>query len=185
MISAVYAIITPNGQYIGGTKNYRVRCNLHRSRLKLGTHQNHKLQMEYNRYRDQFKFQILIICLEKDLHLYEQIAMNALKPEHNIYPYAGKGFMPRPLFKGHKHSDESKAKMSKANKGKQFRLGKFLSNETKAKISSANRGKALSEIHKDKLRKHRHTKETRAKMAISQKRRRAIEKQFLLAEEEK
>ena len=50
--------------------------------------------------------------------------------------------------KGKPHSEESKAKISAANKGKK---GKPLSEEHKAKISAANKGKPLSEETKAKL----------------------------------
>ena len=50
-------------------------------------------------------------------------------------------------FKGHKHSNETKLKISNANKGK------TLSEETKNKISKVHKGKILSEETKNKISK--------------------------------
>ncbi len=58
-----------------------------------------------------------------------------------------------------KHSDETKAKVSKANKGRQTRLGAKLSEETKRKIGNANKGKTLGKKPKPV------TQETRNKMS--------------------
>jgi hypothetical protein len=59
-------------------------------------------------------------------------------------------------------SEESKAKISAARKGKQSWLGKSHSEESKAKISAARKGKIFSE-------------ETRAKMSEAQQKRRMKE----------
>jgi len=53
---------------------------------------------------------------------------------------------------GHKHSDETKRKMSLAKKGlNTWMKGKHLSEETKRKLSLAHKGKTFSEEHKKKL----------------------------------
>ena len=53
--------------------------------------------------------------------------------------------------KGRIKSKEERIKLSIANKGNQNCLGRVLSNETKQKISLAHQGKKLSDIHKQKL----------------------------------
>ena len=72
--------------------------------------------------------------------------------------------------KGKPHSEESKAKISAANKGKK---GKPLSEEHKAKISAANKGKPLSEETKAKLsaslKGREFSEETRAKLSAARK----------------
>ena len=54
--------------------------------------------------------------------------------------------------KGSKHTEETKKKISEANKGKNNpNYGKHLTEDTKEKISKAKKGKPLSEEHKQKL----------------------------------
>lgn len=53
-------------------------------------------------------------------------------------------------FYGKIHSEESKKRMSNANKGNQFALGAIRSEETKRKLSEANKGKIQSEEQRKK-----------------------------------
>lgn len=75
---------------------------------------------------------------------------------------------------GFKHSPETRAKVSAALKGKASPLrGRHFSQEVKSKISAAKKGKPLSEEHKAKLRSagivRRHPEETKAKISASLK----------------
>lgn len=55
-------------------------------------------------------------------------------------------------YSGGKHSEETKKKISEANKGNLSHLGKYHSEETKQNIRNANLGKSLSEETKQKMR---------------------------------
>lgn len=73
-------------------------------------------------------------------------------------------------------SDETRNKMSEANKGKQSpRKGVTLSDETRKKMSEAKKGKKFTEEHRRKMtesRKGKHrSDETKKKMSEAQKRR--------------
>jgi len=63
---------------------------------------------------------------------------------------------------GHRHSEETRLKLSIAMKGKQRRLGAKLSKETRLKISLANAGRQSRKGHK-------HSEETLRKIALAQK----------------
>ncbi len=88
-----------------------------------------------------FSIEILEYCKPAKCLKREQHYINLLKPEYNILRKAGSPF-------GNKHREDSKAKISAAQKG----ISK--SEETRAKISASNLGKTRSE-------------ETRAKMSAS------------------
>lgn len=75
-----------------------------------------------------FKLEVLEYCKKKDLLNREQYYFDILKPEYNILktPYSSLGL---------KHTEETKARMSK------LALGRTFSKETLAKLSRANMGK--------------------------------------------
>lgn len=62
--------------------------------------------------------------------------------------------MPKGIYKRKPHTNETKEKISKANKGKKFHLGKRHSEETKRKISMAEKGKIVSEESKKLISKN-------------------------------
>ena len=74
---------------------------------------------------------------------------------------------------GHKHTDETKAKISAANKGKQNSLGYKHSTETRAKQSESKKGRKRSDETKSKMsasmKGKKHTDETRAKISAANK----------------
>ena len=80
-------------------------------------------------------------------------------------------------------SEETREKMSKANKGKQNWLGKHHTEETKKKMSKANKGRHLTEEQKKAISRARkgkatfagkhHSEETKQKMREAWDRRRA------------
>jgi len=90
------------------------------------------------------------------------------------------------LRKNLKHSDETKAKVSRANKGRQTRLGAKLSEETRRKMSIAKKGRSTgprtyqtTQETRDKLSKAArerdrslHTEETKQKMSAAWERKR-------------
>lgn len=142
MVSGIYAITSPNGkQYVGSAKSLRRRWSTHRILLRRGTHHSPHLQNAFNKYgEDGMVFSVLLVCAPANLIMYEQLAMDAMLPEYNILRRAGS-----PL--GSRHSDETKIKISAANKGKKP------SEECMRAALAANLGRKLSDRHKEMLSK--------------------------------
>jgi group I intron endonuclease len=118
MNSGIYKISNVvNGKiYIGATKDFRIRWNVHKSDLALGTHCNNHLQHSYNKHGlSNFKFDILLRCDLTDLVQIEQYFLDFYQPEYNILKVAG-------FSTGYKHTEESKKKISIGHKGKKHSL---------------------------------------------------------------
>lgn len=173
--SGVYEILnTSNGKrYVGSAVSLPRRWLEHRSLLRKGKHHSRILQRAWGKYGEQaFEFSPLLVCAKTDLIFYEQRAMDTLRPEYNIAPTAGNCL-------GVKHSAETRARMSAANKGKKLppevvekiaaanigkkrssefktaqsarATGRTHSDETKAKLSAINSGKAIPAATKEKI----------------------------------
>ena len=146
-------------QYIGQTVNLRIRKNRHFALLKRGCHDNIHLQRAYNKYDPAcFKFIVLLYCEVFELTRYEQGLVDHLKPRYNIHRECVSS------RKGVLASEQTKLKMSLANKGqvawnkgntgKKGKSGFFMSEETKRKLSEMRLGKPhgpMSEEHKRKI----------------------------------
>ena len=90
--SGIYEIFnTVNGKrYIGSARSFTARWKKHRLDLLYGKHHSPFLQHSYNKYgADSFQYRILILCAEKDLLMYEQRFLDAMKPEYNSCGTAG------------------------------------------------------------------------------------------------
>src|SRR3972149_12098174 len=133
--SGIYSIVNNinNKIYIGSALNFNKRWNLHNSQLNCNKHHSIILQRAFNKYgKDNFTFEIIEYVEDKTkLIEREQNWLDFFKPEYNVCKIAG-----RPL--GMKHSAEAKAKMSLTRTGM---IGKKCTDETKDKISKANKGK--------------------------------------------
>lgn len=132
--SGIYTITAPSGRcYIGSTIDFSIRKKRHECDLSKGIHHNSILQAAYNKYgKDGLIFKPILYCEPKDLLMYEQICIDGLNPEYNICKVAGHSMM------GLKHSEETKQKISLANKGR------IKSAETIEKLRLANIGKKNS-----------------------------------------
>jgi group I intron endonuclease len=140
--SGIYKIINKlNGKiYIGSTINFRLRKNLHFSRLERNVHENKHIQNAYNKYgKENLNFKILFICNKELLTFFEQIVIDKLKPEYNICKKADR---PNPRI----YTEDMKIKVSKEHKGK------IISNDTRKKISESHLGKKLSKEHIENIR---------------------------------
>lgn len=87
MISCVYQIRNlKNGKiYIGSTKNFQKRKLRHIQCLKNNYHHNIHLQRSYNKTGLQnFVFEILEECLEKELFTKEKYWIKKINPDYNI-----------------------------------------------------------------------------------------------------
>lgn len=125
-----------NGKiYVGSSKNVKKRINEHKRTLKLNKHHSCLLQRAVNKYGfENFTFNIIEECEQKDLIITEQKYIDGLKPEYNILKVAYSNY-------GHKLSEETKKLISQKLKG--IKHGK-MSDETKKKIAEANTGNVPS-----------------------------------------
>ena len=136
--SGVYTITAPSGrQYVGSAVNFNSRWSVHRYHLQAGTHHSRKLQAAWNKYGEQLRFDRLLICAREHVVMYEQLAIDALRPALNVAPMAGSSL-------GYRHTQETKARF---NERKQARK------DTPACLAAmaARRGVPLSEEHKAKV----------------------------------
>jgi group I intron endonuclease len=130
-----------NGKmYIGSSVDLYLRKNTHFKQLFNMNHHSIYLQNAYNKYGiDNLVFDIIEFVPNKiDLIKREQMWIDLLKPEYNIYKIAGS-----PL--GYKHTEESKEKIRKNSKLLVH------SEETKLKISNAKKGVKKSQESIDKV----------------------------------
>lgn len=157
MTGGIYTITTPSGkQYVGSAVSFSKRWSRHRKDLEKGIHSNFKLQKSFNKYgMEGLRFEILMICGPERLLDLEQIAIDTLRPKHNILLVAGS-----PL--GTRQSEETKAKRSAALKGR------VVSAETRAKISKALSGRCRPDLACINSGKRR-TEEQKARMSAARR----------------
>lgn len=189
--SGIYQIknLITNKVYIGSSKHLSLRKSQHFNRLRSKKHVNNKLQNSWNKHgSENFIFEIIELCSEEYLLVREQFYIDYFKSVtsgYNLAPVAGRSTL------GFKHSEESKAKMSKAKSGVKLprtpehqaklndsQRGRSVSKETRDKIASKLRGGKSSEETKAKLRLHMQTRipppvseAARINMSIAQKKR--------------
>ncbi len=168
-----------NGKrYVGSSQDIRRRKIEHIKALTEGAHYNSYLQRAWNKYGEKnFEFEVIEEVLgNKEVQLdREQGYLDKGFEEDILYNTSRSAWCP-PSRKGKHHTEKTKAKMSKAKKGK----GCPHTEETKRKIGNANKGKIRTEEHKavlSKIRKEQikrygnpfkgmhHTKETKAKIS--------------------
>lgn len=155
-----------NGKrYVGSAVDFGNRWRQHAQSLQRGDHHSRALQRAWAKYTPgAFQFNRLMVCSKENLIMYEQIYMDALKPEYNCAPRAGSqlGFkMPEEAkakmsaaaartrnFTGHTHSQESRDKISASRKGKG---GGPMSEERKQKIRAAQKGKVITPEQRAKI----------------------------------
>lgn len=164
--SGIYQIknISNNKIYIGSAINVRQRFDAHVRLLTKGKHHSRKLQNAWNKYgANIFAFSVLEhVEIKETLLEREQFwihRFNASISGYNISPTAGS-------LLGHKHTDETKRKMSEVH------IGKVKTPDHCANLSKANSGKKMSDearkkMSEAKMGKQRkpHSLETRAKMS--------------------
>jgi group I intron endonuclease len=113
-ICGVYSVTSEDGrQYVGSSRDIHKRWREHRCALRNRTNKNRPLQDAWDECKS-FVFEILIVCQSQHLLLYEQSAIDALRPSFNLYQYAGS-----PL--GSRHTEETKTKISALQSGEKSR----------------------------------------------------------------
>lgn len=156
MRSGIYQITNAlNGKrYVGSAVNLKRRWGEHLRRLRGGSHDNRHLQNAFYKYGDAaFVFSVLEpVANPAELIGREQYHLDTLNPEYNISRMAGSSL-------GIKRSEETRRKISEANRGERNpHYGKHLSEQHRRRISEAlkgernhNYGKRLSEETRRKL----------------------------------
>ena len=77
--------------YIGSSSNLEQRERDHFRFLRYNRHDNPKLQAAYNKHgRDNFVFEVLVLCEPENCLAYEQQYFDREKPHYNIVKVAGK-----------------------------------------------------------------------------------------------
>lgn len=102
--SGIYKITcTANGRfYIGSAVKLRARWAIHTSDANKGKHHSKHFQRAWTKYGEgAFNFEVLLVCSKVDLLMYEQRAIDILKPEFNASPSAGSTL-------GFKHTEAQK-----------------------------------------------------------------------------
>lgn len=148
IICGIYIITSPSGKtYIGKSKDIYFRWNYYKIL---------KCKKQIKLYRSLFKhgvenhkFEIICKCEEYQLNYLEMYLIRFYDTFNTL-----DGLNLRSGGEGGQLSSETKDKISKANKGKQSRLGTKLSKEHKEAISRANKDrtrKPLSQETKEKI----------------------------------
>lgn len=183
----IYKIVNKlNGKYyVGRTKNFKKRWYDHRKRLRNNYHINNHLQCAWNKYGESnFDFVIVEILdtnlchretEQKYINQFIEDRKNRINNCYNISDSSD-----GPLLLGNKngmfgrtHSEETKKKISKLNKGKQHseETKKMWSEQRKGR-PSWNIGMKMSDEYREKLsnirKGKRHSEETKKKMSQSQ-----------------
>lgn len=133
MAIGIYEVQIGNYFYHGSSKNIEKRMRCHKNKLKNNKHPNPKMQSIYDKYKE-FKYDIILTCEEKDLEYLEQCIIDAHigdKACMNLAVTVG-----NPM-RGRKQTEEHKAKIGAANKGRSTNLGIIRSEETKLNMKEA------------------------------------------------
>ena len=163
MNCGIYTITAPSGhQYVGSACNIRKRWVSHLKKMNDGTHHNRILINAHRKYGNALRFDTIIICEKHDLIMYEQIAINALKPRYNLSPTAGSNL-------GIKFTQETREKVSAAVKRR------FACEGARLKATAASKAWFLSKSNREKhsaaMRGHACSEEARAKIGAAHRER--------------
>ena len=124
--------------YIGVSKNIKARWNEHKSYLKNNKHHSVKLQRSYNKYGiDAFEYSIIYETKDYESAVNLEIAM--------IKSFYGKMLLNSSATSqgfgiGYKHTEATKAKISKSLMGNKYTLGYKHTEEAKEKQRQASKG---------------------------------------------
>lgn len=162
-ISCIYRIynVANDKTYIGCTTDYHFRSASHKNSLKGNYHKNIHLQSAWNKYgAENFIFEILEECDKEFLPSMENWWCNMLNTHNRSCGY---NILPTGPENHPALSEETKFKISKANKGKSF------SEEHRLKLSEAKRGKSWSEKQREGRKGLKWTEERKEKFSKERK----------------
>lgn len=151
-MAAIYRIrnIVNGHFYVGSSVRVRVRFQTHRRQLRKGAHHCPPLQRAWAKYGEEaFKFEVVEDVPQEHLLAAEG---RWLAEHHGMPQCYNVGSTPEAPWLGLKHAQAAKDKVSKAQKGKQHRLGHTNSPDHRQRISAAMKGKAKSAEHVEKIR---------------------------------
>lgn len=138
--TGIYEIVnTINGKiYVGSAVHIGKRWICHRAQLNGKRHHNRHLQSSWDKHGPaSFEFRRLLLCEKRDLLLYEQISIDAMRPEFNIERVAGSSV-------GCIRTPETRAKIAAKAKGRKCEPR---SAEYRAKLSAAQKGRQKAPEH--------------------------------------
>ena len=150
-VCGVYKITSPSGKfYIGSSVCIRSRFSGHKRDLIAGRHHGPALQKAANKHGvDSLKFDVLLICDRENVRMYEQRAIDILKPEYNSSPSATDHLT-------HKWEDpEFRRRVSRLASEQSKRLWACAEFREKHRKAAS---KALSDLHKRPEFKEQHAK---------------------------
>ena len=140
MKSGIYKITIGPKYYFGQSLDVSMRKNQHTSKLFRDMHYNVYMQNAYNKYQE-FKFEVVLYCDADNLDMYEQIFLDKYVGEKDCMNILANAYS----SKGYKHTDETRAKMSKIQTGRKH------TEETKAKMRKIATGRPVSEEARRKI----------------------------------
>ena len=146
--AGIYKITAPDGHYyIGSAKDLKTRFRRHSWDLKNNRHHNKWMQRIYNKHINEVWSMELLEAVKDDtmLELKEDVYIREHYGKPGCINVSMSAYRPV-LPVGVKRTDEVKARMSLAQKGKPkpWKRGIPRTDETKTKLSKANLGKKLS-----------------------------------------
>ena len=158
-----------NGKvYIGQSLDIEERLYTHKQALNRNAHENEHLQRSWNKYgKENFIFEIIEECDENILTQREQYYINMYGGINSENTYNQ-----REASSHGTHSEYTKHKISKSQKGKQETQGRKVSLEGRKILSESHKGKKASEDTKRKMsiaHKGKHCHTTESKKIISEK----------------
>lgn len=162
--TGIYMIycLPANKAYIGQSKNISRRWYHHKNDLKHDKHANVYLQRVYNKYgKDSLHFSVLEITSE--LSEKEARFISLLDEDYKMNLGGVSGYLPVSLETRQKHAAKAIVTPQMCEAAKKANTGKSRSEETKRKISEANKGR-VSNRRGVKL-----SQETKAKLSIAAK----------------
>jgi group I intron endonuclease len=158
--TGIYVIqhLASGRRYVGSAVSFKKRWYEHVNALNAGRHHSSYLMRCWRKYGpDAFTFTVALYCDRENLLMYEQALIDFYRPEFNSNPTAGSmlGFRMTAEskaklsaaakrtknFTGHRHTEESKRRISESRKGKG---GGPMALERRQRIGAAHKGRIIS-----------------------------------------
>jgi group I intron endonuclease len=145
--TGVYVIqhLASGRRYVGSAVSFKKRWREHINAIERGVHHSSYLQRCWRKHGpDAFSFTVALYCDRENLLMYEQALIDFYQPEFNSNPTAGS-------MLGFRMSAESKAKLSVAAKRTKNFTGHRHSDESKQRISEKKSGVKFGAYPRDRV----------------------------------